>query len=60
MRVSTPTETRGTAVTPLTDEEVRIIRRLRLMRASARKMIFDLTAEYARDFPDPDQFAGAS
>jgi hypothetical protein len=59
-RASTPTETCSTAVTTLTDEEVCIIRRLRLMRTSARKMIFDLTEEYARDFPDPEKFAGTT
>jgi hypothetical protein len=30
------------------------------MRTSARKMIFDLTEEYARDFPDPEKFAGTT
>lgn len=40
----------------LTDEEACIICRFRAMRASARKMIYDLSAEYAREFPDPEYY----
>jgi hypothetical protein len=45
------------AMAPLTDEEACIICRLRAMRTSARKMIYDLSAEYAREFPEPEQYA---
>lgn len=47
----------GTAVAPLTDEEASLLRYLRCMRPSARKMILDLSAEYAREFPDPEKYA---
>lgn len=51
-----PKETLRSAVEPLNEEEVRIISNLRLMRASARKMILAVSEEYARDFPEPNQF----
>lgn len=50
------TEVPDTAVMPLTDEETCIIRQLRCMRPSARKMILDVSVEYAREFPDPEKF----
>jgi hypothetical protein len=43
------------ALASLTDEEASIIFHLRAMRSSARKMIHDLSAEYAREFPDPEK-----
>jgi hypothetical protein len=56
MKHCTPTEKPAGAIAPLTDEEACVICRLRAMRSSARKMICDLSAEYAREFPDPETF----
>ena len=47
------------AIEALTTEEVRLIRNVRAMRSSARKMVFDLSTEYASDFPDPDTAGSA-
>jgi hypothetical protein len=56
MKLCTPTEKPAAAIAPLTDEETCVICKLRVMRASARKMIYDLSAEYAREFPDPEAY----
>lgn len=60
MKLCTPMEKPGTTMAPLTDEEACIICRLRSMRSSARKMIYDLSAEYAREFPDPEYYQYAT
>lgn len=43
----------------LTNDEVQLIRNYRAMRGSARKMVFDISAEFVRNFPDPAGYEAA-